>query len=76
MTKIVELSDALKVANDRIDQLNRKPESSRVQLAFNNLIEDNSEIRNVAFRNATEEHILAMNRTVMDFEVYVKKSVR
>jgi hypothetical protein len=75
MAKMVELADTLKRFNDKIDQLNRKPESSKVQLAFNNLIDQNSQIRNSAFANATEEHVVAMNKTVAAFEQHVRSAV-
>jgi hypothetical protein len=73
--KIVELSDALKHINLQLEQLNRKPESSKVNLAFNNLIEENSQIRNDAFLNATQEHISSMNKTITAFEDHVRVSV-
>lgn len=74
-TKIVELSDALNRLKTQLELLNRKPESTKVQLAFNNLIQDNSEIRNAAFLNATEEHILSLNHTIAVFEDHVRNSV-
>lgn len=76
MSKLVELTDALKRFDDQIDQLNRKPESSKVQLAFNNLIDENSQTRNDAFVNATQEHIVAMNKSVAAFEQHVRNSVK
>jgi hypothetical protein len=76
MAKVVELKEALKRFNEQIDNLNRKPESSKVQLAFNNLIDQNSQIRNAAFVNATEEHILAMNKSVLEFEQHVRNAVK
>lgn len=75
MAKLIELTDALKRFNDQIDQLNRKPESSKVQLAFNNLIDENSQIRNNAFVNATQEHIVSMNKSVAAFEQHVRVSM-
>jgi sugar-specific transcriptional regulator TrmB len=74
-TKIIELADILKHLNSQIDQLNKKPESSKVNLAFNNLIDENSQIRNTAFNNATIDHILAMNKTISGFEDHVKTSM-
>ncbi|KAI6240887.1 PRoMiNin (5-transmembrane domain glycoprotein)-like protein [Aphelenchoides fujianensis] len=73
-SKMIELAEALRLLNLEIETFNQKPESAKVNLAFNNLLE-NPEIRDVAFLNATEAHIVSLNNTVMEYEEYVRKAV-
>ncbi|KAI6215130.1 hypothetical protein M3Y94_00349000 [Aphelenchoides besseyi] len=73
-SKMVELAEALRQLNLAVDMLNQKPEASKVNLAFNNLLQ-NSEIRDVAFYNATEAHVISMNNTVTAFEDHVRKAM-
>jgi hypothetical protein len=73
-TKMIELAENIRHVNAQVEALNKKSDTAKVNLAFNNLLE-NSEVRNIAFLNATEEHVLAMNASITNFEDHVRNSM-
>ena len=68
------LGIALQELNGEFESLNRKPDSTSVHLAFNNLLES-PDLRNAAFANATQTQINAFNRSLLAYEQHVRDAV-